>query len=76
MYRRYEDPYALEKMLEEVKQERSQIVDKLSCRFALDAFEEEDLYYELAAVDETINELKERINFAWQDQEAEENGWD
>ena len=54
MYRRYEDPYALEKQLEEAKQ-----------RLAENPYDE-DLVNEVA-------ELEERVNFAWQDDEYDED---
>lgn len=57
MYRQYENPYELEKQLEELKEE-------LHKAYILggDVYELEDLEI-------TIAELKERINFAWQDDE-------
>lgn len=57
MYRQYENPYELEKQLEELKEE-------LHKAYALGA----DVY-ELEDLELTIAELKERINFAWQDDE-------
>lgn len=57
IYRRYEDPYKVQKMLDEAR-----------ARLAEDP-EDEFLYEEVA-------ELEERLNFAWQDDEAAENGWD
>lgn len=57
MYRQYENPYELEKQLEELKEE-------LHKAYALGA----DVY-ELEDLEITIAELKERINFAWQDDE-------
>ena len=57
MYRQYENPYELGKQLEELKEE-------LHKAYILggDVYELEDLEI-------TIAELKERINFAWQDDE-------
>lgn len=57
MYRQYENPYELEKQLEELKEE-------LHKAYILggDVYELEDLEI-------TIAELKKRINFAWQDDE-------
>lgn len=52
MFRRYENPYELEKRLEDAK-----------CRLAENPYDE-DLVNEVA-------DLKERINFAWQDDEYE-----
>lgn len=62
MYRQYENPYELEKQLEELKEE-------LHKAYALGA----DVY-ELEDLEITIAELKERINFAWQDDEYDMNG--
>ena len=57
MYRQYEDPYALE----------SELVQKLlDLENATDEHEREWL-------SEEIHELKERINFAWQDDEFDED---
>jgi ABC-type nitrate/sulfonate/bicarbonate transport system substrate-binding protein len=60
-YRRYENPHKVQKLLEEVQQ-------------ALEKAEQEgrepedliDLYQE-------VESLKERLNFAWQDEEYDEN---
>lgn len=56
MYRAYEDPFKLEKQLEELKQRQAEAID-------------ED---ELMWLAEEIAELKDRINFAWQDDEYDE----
>ena len=53
MYRQYEDPYKLEKRLEELELQYAQCDDD---------DERVDLYLAIA-------ELKDRINFAWQDDE-------
>ena len=58
MYRTYEDPYALEKQLAELKERRANTTD------------ENELEY-LAL---EIHELEERVNFAWQDDEYEMEG--
>ena len=60
MYRQYEDPYKLEQRLEELKERRANCTN-------------ED---ELIAIDQDIAELKDRINFAWQDDEYECEGGD
>ena len=57
MYRRYEDPRKLEKQLAELKKQYA---------------ETEDLNEQIALA-ENIAELKERINFAWQDEYQEED---
>ena len=58
MYRQYENPYKLEKQLEELKQQYCDAVENNA---------DEDTLINLAM---DINELEERINFAWQDDEA------
>ena len=57
LYRRYEYPRTVKKMLEEAR-------EKLS----------EDPQNEF--LHEDVEELEERLNFAWQDEEAEEMGLD
>lgn len=61
MYRQYEDPMKLEKMLEEVKSE----LETAKTKNPDDDDRLIDLYNE-------IESLKERINFAWQDDEYDE----
>ena len=53
MYRQYENPYVLEKRLEELMKRRAKTTDE----------------HELEGLDQDIAELKDRINFAWQDDE-------
>ena len=53
MYRQYEDPYKLEIQLAALKLE----------------YEQEDNEYIRECLAESIYELEERINFAWQDDE-------
>lgn len=53
MYRQYEDPHKLEKQLAKLKRRYKQSQD-----------EDEKMY-----LSEEIAELKDRINFAWQDDE-------
>ena len=57
MYRQYENPYTLEDRLAEAKADYTQ---------ALENGADEDTLISLA---ETIHELEERVNFAWQDDE-------
>ena len=57
MYRQYENPYSLEKQLEELKEE-------LHKAYSLGADD-----YEIMDIEIEIAELKDRINFAWQDDE-------
>ena len=62
MYRQYENPRELEKQLKELRQE----YDNAKSNNA-----NEDTLISLAM---DINELEERINFAWQDNEYECDG--
>jgi hypothetical protein len=57
MYRQYEDPYKLEERLKELKEEY---------RTAIEANMDENVLMDIAC---DIAEIKERINFAWQDDE-------
>lgn len=57
MYRNYEDPYKLEKQLTELKERYDQTTDE----------------NEQISLAESIAELKERVNFAWQDEYQEED---
>lgn len=60
MYRQYEDPRRLERELERVEEEYQ--------RFLEDGGVDDDGYWY-----ERISDLKDRINFAWQDEEYDEN---
>lgn len=57
MYRQYENPYQLEKQLAELKERQANATD------------DDELMY----LAEEIAELNERINFAWQDDEYDED---
>lgn len=57
MYRRYEDPRKLEKQLAKLKRQYQQTEDA-----------DERMY-----LAQEIAELKDRVNFAWQDEEYEED---
>ena len=60
MYRQYEDhPYELERQLEDLKREYNRELNNGA---------DENVLMSLA---ETIANFKERINFAWQDDEEE-----
>ena len=62
MYRQYENPYELNKYFCELEAEYQTLIE-----MGVDADEEDfiDLY-------EEILDIKERINFAWQDEEYDE----
>lgn len=57
MYRQYENPYSLENQLEELKAEYQEAIQNNA---------DDETIISLA---ESIAELKDRINFAWQDDE-------
>lgn len=58
MYRQYEDPHKLERELAEKKQQLANATNE----------------HEREWLAEEINELEERVNFAWQDDEFECEG--
>lgn len=60
IYRQHEDPRALEERLKKLQERRAKCTDE----------------YELYEIDMDIAELKDRINFAWQDDEYECEGGD
>ena len=62
MYRRYEDPWALQDRLEKAKEE----LEHAKCEDPGNDDRIIDLVLE-------VQELEERVNFAWQDQEYDEN---
>ena len=62
MYRQYEDPWKLEDRLKEAK-ERLELAK-------LEDPDNDDRIIDLAL---EVHELEERVNFAWQDQEYDEN---
>lgn len=62
MYRTYEDPYKLEELLSEAE-------ERLANAIARDEDNLEDYYLD-------VQDLKDRINFAWQDDEYDSNYYD
>lgn len=64
MYRQYEDPYKVQRMLDEAR-------DQLELAKANE--EDED---RIISLHEDVAILEERLNFAWQDDEAACEGWD
>ena len=63
MYRRYEDPYKLERALENAKL----ALDEARARGDLD---------EIIALSEDINDLEQRLAAAWEDDAAEVCGYE
>ena len=71
MYRRYEDPYQLEECLDNAKQELEQL------KIRLESMDENDLdfdsmYLDMLNLADVVEDLKERIRFAWDDDEYDE----
>ena len=66
MYRYYEDPRVLEGRLKDAEKRLAIAKEKIGEE---DADALIDLYIE-------VEDLRERVAFAWEDQEADENGWD
>lgn len=62
MYRQYEDARELENRLQEIKNE----FEMRKALGELEPYDYEDYYMYMA-------DLRERINFAWQDEEYDEN---
>jgi hypothetical protein len=63
IYRQYEDPYTLEQKLAEAKS---------MYRRAIEEGIDENVLMDMAL---EIHELEERVNFAWQDDQAESEGY-
>ena len=64
MYRAYENPYKVKKMLEQARADLEEAIAR--------GADPEDLIY----LHEDVAILEERLNFAWQDDEAEMEGYD
>ena len=64
LYRQYEDPYEIQSMLNEARAEYNREINS--------GRNPEDLIDEMIR----IHELEERLNFAWQDDEAAQFGYD
>ena len=63
MYRQYENPYKIERMLDEAR---------AALELAKAEGADED---RIISLHEDVAILEERLNFAWQDDEAECEGW-
>ena len=61
MFRQYEDPWKLEEMLEQAEARLEEAKRNV---------EDDDTLWNLY---EDVESLRERVNFAWQDQEYDEN---
>ena len=57
MYRQYVDPHTVEEMLEEAQRDLDEAIER---------GDDEERIFDLH---ETVEELRERVNFAWQDDE-------
>lgn len=76
MYRRYENPYELQDKLDNLIKRQDQLTSELDnidgCKDnAAYVREAEQIRSELMDLEQDINEMQERVNFAWQDDEAE-----
>jgi hypothetical protein len=75
MYRQYENPHDLEQEKRKLEKERSSILadmERYENEGNLDAVSRMfDVYIEIC---QDIDELSDRINFAWQDIEYDESG--
>jgi prephenate dehydrogenase len=67
MYRQYENPYVIEQYLKEARERLNKA--KAEVR-------NEDDWDRLTDYYQDVAELEERLNFAWQDDEAAEFGYD
>ena len=68
MYRQYEDPWKLQEQLAEKKKQLEEAKQRL-----IEDPDNDGLFDEVANLSNDVSALKERINFAWQDQEYDEN---
>lgn len=64
MFRQYQDPWMLQDRLAKAQADLAA---------AIEAGESDETIFYLH---EDVEELREKVNFAWQDEEASENGWD
>lgn len=64
MFRTYADPHKAEERLEEAQKDLEEMIEH--------GDSDEAIYDQKCWVEE----LKEKVNFAWQDEEASEMGWD
>ena len=60
MYRQYEEPSKVEQMLAEAQRDLDEAIER---------GDDEERIFDLH---ETVEELRERVNFAWQDDEYDE----
>jgi len=74
-YRQYENPHELEEQKRELEKKRSSLLvdmEHYEQEGNLDAVDK--MFDSLVELEQSINELSDRINFAWQDIEFEEMG--
>lgn len=70
MYRVYENPRELEKQLKELEEAREELYFRAESE--RDICRRDALFEEWSDSAQEVEELKERINFAWQDEEYDE----
>ncbi len=76
MYRQYENPHELEGQKRELEKKRSSLLvdmEHYEQEGNLDAVDR--MFDSLVDLENDINELSDRINFAWQDEEFDEREW-
>ena len=71
MYRRYEDPYQLEEHLDNAKQELEELKIRLGSMDENDP-DFDSMYFDMLNLADVVEDLKERIRFAWDDDEYDE----
>lgn len=65
MFRRYEDPHKVQEMLDRARQELEDAKREVE-------ISGEECYDRMIDLYQEVSELEERLNFAWQDDEYEE----
>ena len=68
IYRQHEDPWKLEDQLKEKKKQLEEAKQRL-----IQDPDNDGLFDEVAYLVEDVSALKERVNFAWQDDEYDGN---
>ena len=79
MFRRYENPVELEKYLDNAKQELEQLKVRIGSMDENDP-DFDSMYFDMLNLADVVEDLKERIRFAWDDDEYdqlnESDSWD
>lgn len=70
MFRQYENPRELERQLKELETAREELY--LRAEQETNPYRKDALFEQWSDTYQEVEELKERINFAWQDEEYDE----